>query len=652
MAQESRIPLTLKYRPGFFRDIVGQEAISRALSNAIVLNRVHPAYLFYGPRGSGKTSMARIFARALNCGQRAVPSEAPNQRLSAEPCGACPLCREITDGRSMDVLEIDAASHTQVDHIREVVLDTVALVPSKGRYRIFIIDEVHQLSGHSFNAMLKTLEEPPGHVIFILATTEFAKVPLTVVSRTQSFPFRAFSRAEIEGRLRYISEREGLDVAGDAVEAVAVAASGSLRDAVSIFEQLINLSESGRRVTREDLRRLLGYVADEAIAALLEAVVIRPDFVRSREILSDILFRQGHAPSQVMAGLLRAASERMIESLSGREPILARRTYRFIEHLSHVQSLVRSSLDPILVCETGVLGFFLEEEDSLVSDRPVSQTAAIPRSSANEGAAGLKILSSASSAGALPLKPPPAMGSPSKNLSQKPSPGAQGASSGQGREESRGGELGSAGAGKTGASGATQGTLAQLHGPSATQPSPVFAPATVMPVAPGHADFEINSKAIQSSFRNPSISGGVPETAAPVPAAVSGVQPAEAILKRFQQSLEDQGLGIYLADAQLQDAPNGSSAREMIVANEFCLQGLEKNKDKLLRAWKAVALAGPLPALRVMTKEELAAASASRAERSSAKGPAAPLTASDEVPEEIREIAKEFGGKIKRIKRS
>ncbi|MBI4063569.1 MAG: DNA polymerase III subunit gamma/tau [Elusimicrobia bacterium] len=351
-----RRPLTLKYRPAAFCDVVGQDAISKTLQNTVGSGRLFPAYLFYGPRGSGKTSMARIFARALNCFNRS--SIGP-----VEPCGTCDPCVEIAEGRSIDVLEMDAASHTQVDNVREVILDTINLAPARDRYRIFIIDEVHMLSSASFNAMLKTLEEPPSHVVFILATTELHKVPATVASRTQSFPFRAFSVDEIVARLKFISQEEKILIADNAIEQIARAAGGSLRDGLSILEQLVSLAAGDQtRIEKEDLTGLLGFIEDAVVRDLIDALALNLDFRRAREILSEEFLRRGHSATQLLSSLLRGVSDDLNRVLD--EPQLsgghAGRLYQLSRHLVRLEGELRFAADPMLVCEVGLLGFLIE----------------------------------------------------------------------------------------------------------------------------------------------------------------------------------------------------------------------------------------------------------------------------------------------------
>src|SRR5512147_2444100 len=211
--------LARKWRPQKFDDVVGQQAVTRTLRNAIASGRIAQAFVFAGQRGSGKTTTARILARALNC------VKGP----TAEPCGVCDACVEIAQGRDMDVLEIDAASHTGIDTIREVVIDNLSFAPVRNRYKVFIIDEVHQLSGSSFNALLKSIEEPPPHVVFMMATTELEKIPETVLSRAQVYEFRTIPEAAIAAQLRKIAAAEQLDVTDAALSLVARAADGSMR---------------------------------------------------------------------------------------------------------------------------------------------------------------------------------------------------------------------------------------------------------------------------------------------------------------------------------------------------------------------------------------------------------------------------------------
>src|SRR6185436_9558634 len=251
-----------KYRPQVFGEVVGQKPIVQILQNAIQLNRTGHAYLFSGARGVGKTTMARILAKGLNCAQGPTVT----------PCNECPSCKEITAGQSMDVLEIDAASNTGVDNVREL-RDSARYAPSRDRSKIFIIDEVHMLSTSAFNALLKILEEPPPHVIFIMATTERHKVPATILSRCQQFVFRTISPAEIQAHLRQISEREGVKIDDRALSYIVKASEGSMRDAQSLLDQIISFS--GQEVVDEDVRDVLGFIPSEILDRTLDALAAR-----------------------------------------------------------------------------------------------------------------------------------------------------------------------------------------------------------------------------------------------------------------------------------------------------------------------------------------------------------------------------------------
>jgi len=255
----SYVVLARKWRPQGFPDLIGQEPISRILGNALSQGKIAHAYLFSGPRGVGKTSAARILAKALNCEKGPTPS----------PCGICASCTAVVDGSSIDVMEIDGASNNSVNDIRDL-RERVKYAPAGGRYKVYIIDEAHMLSDSAFNALLKTLEEPPAHVVFVLATTAARKVPATVLSRCQHLPFRRVPVQKIRDRLRHISEAEGIRISEGAIDLVARAAEGSMRDSLTILDQV---SAFAADIKDAEVKDLLGIADFGALAGLSEAVI-------------------------------------------------------------------------------------------------------------------------------------------------------------------------------------------------------------------------------------------------------------------------------------------------------------------------------------------------------------------------------------------
>ena len=273
------INLASKYRPQTFEEVVGQESVSTTLKNALKSGRISHAYLFYGPRGCGKTTTARLLAKALNCTGNG------NSAPTATPCGNCPQCKEIAASNDMDVLELDAASNTQVEKVRQAIIDNVSLASARDRYKVFILDEVHMLSDSSFNALLKTIEEPPAHVVFILATTELNKVPLTITSRCQTYRFKPISEQDITNHLLDLAQAEDLDLEEEAAKIIARSAGGALRDALTIMDRAIAFCQD--KITKEALISMLGLLPQDLVIKAAKALVLK-DTKTMHEVFSSI----------------------------------------------------------------------------------------------------------------------------------------------------------------------------------------------------------------------------------------------------------------------------------------------------------------------------------------------------------------------------
>jgi DNA polymerase-3 subunit gamma/tau len=349
-----------KWRPQTFGEVVGQEAITRTLRNAVEQERLHHAYLFTGARGVGKTTTARILAKALNCAKGVTP----------EPCGVCASCTEIAAGGSLDVIEIDAASHTGVDNIRDVVINSVGIAPARDRYKVFIVDEVHQLSAAAFNALLKTLEEPPSRVVFVLATTELHKVPDTIVSRCQLFEFRTISVAKIQAKLADIVAASGVEATPAALAAVARAGEGSMRDAQSALDQVIAFA--GDRIDVPDVAMALGIVGDETLYDAFDAIS-RADGPAALRLASR-LAESGHDLRHFTRALMRAARNllvvraigydtELVDATEAEAPRVAEIATRFTEAelvrafslLAQLEQDIRHSADPRFQLEIGLV---------------------------------------------------------------------------------------------------------------------------------------------------------------------------------------------------------------------------------------------------------------------------------------------------------
>ena len=287
---ETYIPLYRKYRPQKLEEVVGQEHIKQALSNAITLGKISHAYLFTGPRGTGKTSTARILAKSLNC------IEGP----TVNPCGKCASCVDITNTVPIDVIEIDAASNRKVEDAQNI-LEKIQYVPVNGKYKIYIIDEVHMLTNTAFNALLKTLEEPPKNVVFILATTESHKVLDTIKSRCQRFDFRRITTDDIAKHLRYISDKENIKISDGALYSIAKNSAGGMRDSIALLDQVSILGES-KEITEDDINNLLGRISFDVLNEMAQ-YIIDSDSINAVKILEKV-YNSGNEPVQILSNLM------------------------------------------------------------------------------------------------------------------------------------------------------------------------------------------------------------------------------------------------------------------------------------------------------------------------------------------------------------
>lgn len=304
-----------KWRPQSFAEVTGQEPITRTLRNAIEHDRLHHAYVFSGARGVGKTTTARLFAKALNCHKSKTPTATP---CRTDDPDACASCREISESRSIDVQEIDAASNTGVGNVRESIIETIGFAPARDRFKIFVIDEVHMLSAPAFNALLKTVEEPPPRVVFIMATTERHKVPETILSRSQQFEFRTIATAKILERLKLIAAAEKISIPEDALREIARAGEGSMRDAQSAFDQVI--SYAGTKISKADVEQALGVASSDILIRVMNGIAEHKPS-EALAVVEEVVMR-GHDLRNFSRDLLAHLRDLLVTKVSGSQELL------------------------------------------------------------------------------------------------------------------------------------------------------------------------------------------------------------------------------------------------------------------------------------------------------------------------------------------
>ncbi len=355
-----------KWRPQTFDEVTGQEPITRTLRNAIEHQRLHHAYLFSGARGVGKTTSARLLAKALNCHKAKQPTPTPCRSDDPDQCSSC---REITESRSIDVQEIDAASNTGVDNVRDAIIASVGIAPARDRYKVFIIDEVHMLSGAAFNALLKTLEEPPPRVVFIMATTERHKVPETILSRCQQFEFRTIATAKILERLKLIATSEKISIPDDALREIARTGEGSMRDAQSALDQVISFA--GDKIKKEDVEMALGVAGADILKRIIDSIAQNKP-AEAIAAVDDIVMR-GHDLRNFCRDLLAHFRDLLVTKVSGNEELLEAAVcepaelkrqaalftesdlVRFFHSLAETETKLRAATQPRYQLEIGIV---------------------------------------------------------------------------------------------------------------------------------------------------------------------------------------------------------------------------------------------------------------------------------------------------------
>ena len=426
-----------KYRPGTFDDVIGQPHVVQTLVNAITTKRIAQAYLFSGTRGVGKTTVARILAKALNC----------EQGPTGMPCGICVNCTEIAQGHSVDVIEIDGASNTSVDDVREI-RENVKFTPFKGSYRVYIIDEVHMLSNSAFNALLKTLEEPPSHVVFIFATTEIHKIPATILSRCQHYNFRRIAKTEIIARLRHVAEQDGIELEERSLAALARASEGSMRDGLSSLDQAVAFG--GKSIVHAELETLLGAVPQELLRSLIQAIISQ-DSAAALRALSQLI-EGGHdlraycadvveylrnllvvsvTPSQEWSVLIEASTDDLAQLAADKGSLTPEYIQQLFALFTQAEDALRFSAHPRFVLETAAVkatrllrreAVALEQPARAASSGPTQPAAVRSEKTPTSRPAGAPTPPRSTAPPVAMPTPRPAPGGAAANTIQPPSP--------------------------------------------------------------------------------------------------------------------------------------------------------------------------------------------------------------------------------------
>ena len=355
-----------KYRPNTFEDFIDQDSIKKILVNSIKNNKISHAYLFSGPRGIGKTSMAKIFAKAINC---------ENFSKKDDVCNKCEHCIDADNG-SVDIIEIDAASNNGVDQIREL-RNKISIVPSNLNYKVYIIDEVHMLTNSAFNALLKTLEEPPSYVVFILATTEFYEVPETIVSRCQCYSFGRISLESLEERLKYIAKKEKISITDDAVREIAEYANGGLRDAISMLDKIRSFTEE--KITVDIFKNINGMVSQQEVVSFYESI-FNNDYVKVLDIINKIN-ETGYDFKNFIERVMIYTRDNIVDYYTNKKEIYGSidENVNLVDVLNNILNRLKEAINPMVIVQVYLLKYMEENKKEETKEEPKEESKIIAR---------------------------------------------------------------------------------------------------------------------------------------------------------------------------------------------------------------------------------------------------------------------------------